>query len=45
MDYTFIIQSTEEGFKRSGGNNWKTKTVNRMEWRSNNGEVKAGTRL
>jgi len=45
MECTFIIQITEEGLKRSGGNSWKTKAVNRIEWRSITGEVKAGTRL
>jgi hypothetical protein len=40
MEYTFIIQSTEEGLKRSGSNNWRTKAANRMEWRSITGDMK-----
>jgi hypothetical protein len=35
----------EEDLKQSRVNNWKTKTANRMEWKSIAGTVKAGTRL
>jgi hypothetical protein len=44
MGCTFIIQSTEEGLEVEVTTG-KTKAVNRMEWRSITGEVKAGTGL
>jgi hypothetical protein len=39
------MDTDEEGLRRIVVSNWKIKAANRMEWRSFDGAVKAGTRL
>jgi len=39
------MESSEEDLKRRGVNDWKTKTGNRMDWRSEVEAVKDGTRF
>jgi hypothetical protein len=39
------LNSAEDDLKRSGVNNWKNKSANRMESRSVVGAVRVGTRL
>ena len=39
------MESSEEDLKRRGANDWKTKTGNRMDWRSEVEAVKDGIRF
>jgi len=39
------MDNVEDDLTRSGVNKWKTKALNRMDWKSVIGAVKAGTRV